>query len=115
MTAYTLRNPVSIARTVFPLSTSHTLAVPSPTAPLTTRPPSRLQHTHQTVSVCPTHLAMTFPVSTSHNLTAPSRLPLATFFLSRDNDIVWTGLPPSRQSFPICSPVCKSHTRIEPS
>src|ERR1700710_1928335 len=114
MTTFTVLNPVSIARTVFPLSTSHTLAVPS-SDPLTTRPPSRLQHTRETLPVCPTHLAMPFPVPTSHNLPAPSRLPLATFFPSGDNPIAYTVPPPSRQSFPICFPLCKSHTRSEPS
>src|ERR1700710_611262 len=99
MTAHTSLNPVAIARTVFPLSTSHTLAVPL-LPPLTTSPLSRLQHTHSPPRVCPVHLAMTFPVSTSHNLTAPSLFLLATFFPSRENDIVSTRLSPSRPSFP---------------
>src|ERR1700709_1338199 len=58
---------------------------------------------------------MTFPVSTSHNVTAPSFPPLTIFFPSGDNAIAYTALSPSRQSFPICCSLCKSHTRSEPS
>lgn len=99
---------------VSPLFTFHCLAVPS-RDPLTTRCPSGHQQTDVTSSVCPVHLLMTLPVSTSHNLTAPSSLPLARFFPSGDKAIVCTSLSASRQSFPICSPLSKFHTRSEPS
>src|SRR5882762_8928981 len=109
-----MTSPVLIARIVSPLSTSHTLAVPSKD-PLRTRPPSRFQRTDLTPSVCPVHLVMTLPVSISHNLTAPSLLPLTNCFPSGDNAIAFSPLSPSRQSFPICSPLFKFHIRSEPS
>jgi hypothetical protein len=51
----------------------------------------------------------------SHNLTSPSKLPLTIFVPSGDNAIVSTPLSPSRQSFHICFPLFKLHTRSEPS
>src|SRR5947209_7303363 len=99
---------------VSPLSTSHTLAVSSKD-PVRTLPPSRFQRTDPTARVCPVHLVMTLPVSISHNLTAPSLLPLNNFFPSGDNLIAYTSISPSRQSFPICSPLFKFHIRSEPS
>src|SRR6266481_4703743 len=103
-------------RTVLPLSTFHTLAVPS-YEPLTTPSPSALQHTECTLPVCPAHFAITFSVSTFHNLTVPSLLPLATVLPFGDNAMHHTSASSSssRQSSPICAPLSRSHRRSEPS
>jgi hypothetical protein len=68
-----------------------------------------------TPRVCPINLVMTSHVLMSHSLTTPSPLPLTTFFPSGDNSMVKTPLSPSRQSFPICSPLFKFQMRSEPS
>src|SRR5258707_9394798 len=102
--------PVLSFRIVSPLSTSHTLAVPS-MDPLRPRPPSRFQRRDLTVPVCPVHSVMTLPVLISHNPTAPSLLPLTNWFPSGDNVIAYPPLSPPRQSFPICSPLFKFHIR----
>src|SRR5437588_4864989 len=103
-------------RTVLPLSTFHTLAVPL-SDPLTMRSPSALQHNDLTIIVCPAHFAITFSVSTFHNLTVPSLLPLATALPFGDNAMHTTSVSSfsSRQSSPICAPLSRSHRLSEPS
>ena len=111
--AHTTLSPVLISSTTSPFSTSHTLAVPSQ-HPLSTRLESRLQHTDSTLLVCPAHVATTFSVSMFHSVIVPSLFPVTTFFSSGDNAMAFTPRSPSRQTA-ICCPLCKAHTRWEPS